>query len=583
MAFDLVVRNGMIVDGSGLARYRADVGVKDGRIAEIGRLDGVAAKETIDAEGRVVAPGFVDGHTHMDAQIFWDPIGTSSCFQGVTTVLMGNCGFTLAPCREAEADLVFRNLERAEDISRAAMLAGIKWRWESFPQFLDVLDTLPKGINYAGYMGHCALRTYVMGQRAFTDAATDDDLRRMVDLTKEAVAAGAHGFSTTRSVNHQTSDDKPVASRLATWEEFETLVKAMGGGMVEVAGEPRGAESDKARRYYEGLSKLSIESGRPITFGLFNRRTLPGGWRSTFDIVERTNRQGGRMFAQVHSRALNVLLSFETQLPFDKWDVWRDMRKLPLAEQKAWLLDADRRRRLVEVASRPYEGPTVRGTEARPPEWDWIYAMTDMREPRKSMAELARQRNTHPVELMIDMALERDMKFFMIQPIANENQEEALELMKHPRSVVTFSDSGAHVSQIMDSSLQTHLLSHWVRDRQAFTLEEAVKLITNDTATQFGFHDRGLLREGAGGRHRGVRPRHGRAAHARGRVRPAGRRQAAEADLRGHARHHRERRGAAARQRAHRQPAGPAAAAARSLTPDAQEEARPLSCHDAAA
>jgi N-acyl-D-amino-acid deacylase len=496
MTFDLVIKNGMIVDGSGLPRFRGDVAVRDGKIAEIGRMDGVAAKETVDAEGHVVAPGFVDGHTHMDAQIFWDPHGTSSCFQGVTSVVMGNCGFTLAPCREAEADLVFRNLERAEDISRAAMLAGIKWRWESFPEFLDVLDTLPKGINYAGYMGHCALRTYVMGQRAFTDEATPDDLARMVTLTREAIAAGAHGFSTTRSVSHQTSDDKPVASRLATWGEFETLVKAMGAGMVEVAGEPRGADSGKARKYYEDLSKLAIESGRPITFGLFSRRTYPRGWRSTFDIIERTAQQGGRMFAQVHSRALSVLLSFETHTPFDKWDVWRDMRAKPLSEQKKALQDPEMRRNLVEVASRPYDGPTVRGAEARPPEWDHVYAMTSMRGPHKTMAELARQKNTHPVEVMIDMALERDMKFFMMQPIANENQDEALELMKHPRSVVTFSDSGAHVSQIMDSSLQTHLLSHWVRDKQAFTLEEAVKLITCDTATQFGFHDRGLLREG---------------------------------------------------------------------------------------
>ncbi|CAN5311035.1 amidohydrolase family protein [soil metagenome] len=498
MAFDLLVRNGMIVDGSGLPRYRGDVGVTDGKIVEIGRITG-SAKETLDAEGHVVSPGFVDGHTHMDAQIFWDPIGTSSCYQGVTSVVMGNCGFTLAPCREAEADLVFRNLERAEDISRAAMLAGIKWRWESFPEFLDVLESLPKGINYAGYMGHCALRTYVMGQRAFTDEASEDELAKMVYLVKEAVDAGAHGFSTTRSASHQTSDDKPVASRLASWHEFETLVKAMGAGMVEVAGEPRGAESDKAKAYYEGLSKLAIESGRPITFGLFNRRKTPGAWRSTFDIMERTARQGGRMFAQVHSRALNVLLSFETHLPFDTWELWKELRAKPLTEQKKALQDPDMRRRLVEIASKPYEGPEVRGAEARPPDWDWIYAMTDIKGPHKTMAELARQKNTHPVDLMIDMALERDMKFFMMQPIANENQTEALELMKHPRSVVTFSDSGAHVSQIMDSSLQTHLLSHWVRDKQAFTLEEAVKLITCDTATQFGFHDRGLLREGMAG------------------------------------------------------------------------------------
>ena len=496
MTFDLVVKNGMIVDGSGLPRYRGDVGVKDGKIAEIGRINGAAAKETMDADGRVVSPGFVDGHTHMDAQIFWDPIGTSSCFQGVTSVVMGNCGFTLAPCRAEEADLVMRNLERAEDISRAAMKAGIKWRWETFPQFLDVLETLPKGINYAGYVGHCAIRTHVMGQRAFTDEATEDDLKAMIHHTQEAIAAGAHGFSTTRSVAHQTSDDKPVASRLATWGEFEALVKSMGGGMVEVAGEPRGADGHKARAYYEGLSKLSIESGRPITFGLFSRRNNPGAWRTTFDIIERTNREGGRMFAQVHSRSLNVILSFETHLPFDKWEMWRDMRKLPLGEQKQWLLNADKRKQLVEIASKPYEGPTVVGAEARPPQWDYIYALTEMKGPHKSMADLARMKNTHPVDLMIDMALERDMKFFMTQPVANEDQTEALELMKHPRSVVTFSDSGAHVSQIMDSSLQTHLLSHWVREKQAFTLEEGVKMITCDTATQFGFHDRGLIREG---------------------------------------------------------------------------------------
>ena len=202
----------------------------------------------------------------------------------------------------------------------------------------------------------------------------------------------------------------------------------------------------------------------------------------------------------------------------------------------------------------------MRGTEARPPEWDCIYAMTDMKGPHKSMAELARQKNTHPVELMIDMALERDMKFFMIQPVANENQTEALELMKHPRSVVTFSDSGAHVSQIMDASLQTHLLSHWVRDKQAFTLEEAVKLITCDTATQFGFHDRGLLREGMAADIVVFDPDTVAPAHARGRDRSAGRRQAPAAEGRRHARHDRQRPGAAARQRADRQSAGQAAA-----------------------
>ena len=498
MAYDLVIRNGTVVDGSGSPGYRADVGVKDGKIVSVGRIR-APATETIDAEGHVVSPGFVDGHTHMDAQIFWDPIGTSSCFHGVTSVVMGNCGFTLAPCREAEADLVFRNLERAEDISRAAMLAGIKWRWETFPQFLDVIDTLPKGINSSGYMGHSALRTYVMGQRAFTDKATDDDLKAMVHQLKEAIRAGAIGFSTTRSVNHQTSDDKPVASRLASWQELATLVGAMGeldAGMLEIAGEASGAWNEKATGYYNDLATLSAETGRPITFGLFSARTSRDGWRKCLDIVDRSAREGGRMIVQVHSRALSVLLSFETHTPFDKWDVWRDVRALPLEAQKVALRDPETRRKLVEVANRPYEGPTVRGTEARPPQWEQVYLFDTTEGPHRSMADLARAKNTTPVELMIDLALERDLKLFLMQPIANEDQGDALELMKHPRSVVTFSDSGAHVSQIMDNSLQSHLLSHWVRDKQAFTLEQAVRMITFDTATQFGFHDRGLVREG---------------------------------------------------------------------------------------
>ncbi|TDJ26704.1 MAG: hypothetical protein E2O59_09520, partial [Gammaproteobacteria bacterium] len=218
MTYDLLVKNGTVIDGSGGARYRADVAVQDGQIVAIGRLNEKAAT-VIDAEGHVVSPGFVDGHTHMDAQVFWDPIGSCSCYHGVTSVVMGNCGFTLAPCRESEADLVFRNLERAEDLSREAMLAGIDWSWETFPEFLDAVDDLPKGINYAGYIGHSALRTYVMGERAFTDLATEDDLKKMCAHVHQAMIAGAVGFSTSRTRNHLTTDGGPVASRIAGWDE----------------------------------------------------------------------------------------------------------------------------------------------------------------------------------------------------------------------------------------------------------------------------------------------------------------------------------------------------------------------------
>ena len=496
MAYDIVIKNGMVVDGSGGARYRGDVGVKDGKITKIGRIN-ETADDVIDAEGHVVSPGFVDGHTHMDAQVFWDSLGTCSCYHGVTSVVMGNCGFTLAPCREAEADLVFRNLERAEDIDRGAMLEGIKWQWETYPEYLDVVDKLPKGINYSGYIGHSALRTYVMGERAFDEAASEDDLKAMSHQVKEAVKAGALGFSTSRSPSHRTSDDRQVASRAADFAEIKTLVHAMGeldAGIFQLAME-RG-DRDYVLQNYTDLKNLSINSGRPITFGSLSRRESPGLWRDCYDIIEKGNLEGARLFTQVHSREINSVMSFETHLPFDNWDVWRDIRALPLDQQKAALRDPETKKKLIEIASRPYQGPTVIGGEARPPEWDMFYVMESEKWAHRTMADIARERGVVPAEAMIDMALEHDLKLFFRQPIANENMDDALDLMKHPHSCVTFSDSGAHVSQIMDSSLQTHLLSHWVRDKQAFTLEEAVRLVTYDTATQWGFHDRGLIREG---------------------------------------------------------------------------------------
>jgi N-acyl-D-amino-acid deacylase len=500
MAFDLVVKNGTVIDGSGLPRFRADVGVRDGRIASIGRIR-ERAREVIDADGHVVAPGFVDGHTHMDAQIFWDPYGTCSCWHGITSVVMGNCGFTLAPCSSKDKHLVIRNLERAEDISAAAMDAGIEWSWTTYREFLDTLERLPKGINYSGYLGHSALRTYVMGERAFDVGATDDDMRAMEAELRDAIEAGAMGFTTSRSPSHETPDRRPVASRMATWEEVRRLVGVMGdlnAGIFEIAGEgvDRSSGGEEARRdYHRRLRELAVETGRAITFGLFGRKDAPGIWREYVRLIDETAAAGGRMFAQVHSRALSAILSFKTQTPFDKLPVWRDIRKLPLAEQRERLSDRSLRPQLVQAARAKFEGKPV-GTEARPAVFDWLFVMENVHGPHRSVAEVARQRQCDPVDAMIDLALERDFDAFFFQPIANEDQDVALELMRYKHAVVTFSDSGAHVSQLMDSSLQTHLLAHWVREKQAFTLEEAVRMLTLVPASYWGFADRGLLREG---------------------------------------------------------------------------------------
>ena len=499
MSYDLVIKNGTVIDGSGLPRYRADVGVRHGRIVTIGRIR-ERARDVVDAEGQVVTPGFVDGHTHMDAQIFWDPLGTSSCWHGITSVVMGNCGFTLAPCAKENKHLVVRNLQRAEDIPPAAMEAGIEWRWTTFPEFLDCLDSLPKGINYGGYVGHSAVRTYVMGERAFEQAASEDDLKAMEREVRDAIRAGAIGFTTSRSPAHETPDGRYVASRLATWDEVRRLVGVMGelnAGLFEIAGEgvDRAPGDPGLRDYHVRLRDLAVETGRPVTFGVFSRRGVPDVWRTYLDLLDETAAAGGRMFAQVHSRSLSALLSFKTQMPFDRLPVWKELRALPLAEQRRRLHDPELRRRLIE-ASGESDGQRPVGAEARAADYDWLLVFDTVEGPHRTVAEVARERGQHPAETMIDLALARDLDLFFLQPVANEDQDYALELMRHPRAVVTFSDSGAHVSQLMDSSLQTHLLYHWVRRKQAFTLEQAVRMLTLVPATLWGFADRGLIREG---------------------------------------------------------------------------------------
>jgi len=496
--YDLIIRNGTIVDGSGMPRFRGDVGIAGGKIAAIGKVrDG--ARETIDADGHVVAPGLIDAHTHMDAQVFWDALGTCSCWHGVTSVVMGNCGFSLAPCGEKDKLLVMRNLERAEDISPDAMQAGIKWSWTTFAEYLDAVERQPKGINYAAYMGHSALRTYVMGQRAFDEQATTEDLQMMREELGDAIRAGAIGFTTSRTSNHQTPDGRPVASRIANWDEVRSLVGVMGdlgAGIFEIAGEDTGAEGARLDDYLARLKTLAVDTSVPVTYGMFSSRRAPDYWRHYFKLADETAAAGGRMFIQVHSRSLNILLSFETMMPFDRIPAWKEIRKLPLAEQEAALRNPETRRKLVEAARDRGQAERGVGAEARSANYKWIFPLLRPTPPHRSIAEIADAEHKDPVDVMIDLALAKNLKQFFMQTLVNEDQDRVLEMMKHPRSVVTFSDSGAHVSQIMDSSLQTHVLSHWVREKQALTLEQAIRMMSFVPAYHWGLKGRGLLREG---------------------------------------------------------------------------------------
>ncbi|MDE0202215.1 MAG: amidohydrolase family protein [Rhodospirillaceae bacterium] len=503
MTFDLLIRNGTLVDGSGTPRYRADVGVKQGQIAEIGRIRS-PANETIDAEGMIVAPGFIDGHTHMDAQVAWDPAGTCSCWHGVTTVVMGNCGFALAPCKPEAREWFAECLEAVEDIPKDAMVAGIDWRWETFPDYLDAVESFPKAINYAAYIGHSALRMYAMGERALDREADEDDLEFMADLVQEALRAGAVGLSSSRATTHIRPDGGPVASRIANWDEIAHLVHAMAelnAGIFQVGPDVSGGEAQGA--CLDELTKIAVSSGRPLMLGVLSTRQgdNPNPLEFQFDWMDWVAAKGGRVLGQATTRSINAMFSLKSYLPFDALPAWRDIRALPVAEQQARFRDPDTRASLVAAeAGMPPRGNEFQGggaatTNPRKPDYANLFPMFDVNWDEPSIEELARTSNRNPVEVMLDlMAEDADLLFF--QPLVNETPDEVRRMLENPRSLATFSDSGAHVCQEMGSSLQTHLLSYWVRAKQAFTLEEAVRMLTFDNASAWDMHDRGLLRPG---------------------------------------------------------------------------------------
>lgn len=503
MALDLVIRGGTVVDGSGKARFTSDVGIADGKIVEVGRVTSVAAR-TIDADGLMVSPGFIDGHTHMDAQVAWDPLGTCSCWHGVTSVIMSNCGFALAPCKPADRDWYARCLSAVEDIPTEAMAAGIDWSWETFPQYLATVERLPKAINYGMYIGHSALRMYVMGKRALSEKATEDDMTRMAAAVKEALRAGAMGFSSSRASTHVTPDDTPVASRIAEWEEIDRIIAAMAeldAGIFQIG--PDIASGAAHRAFLARLREVALAYKRPIMFGVLATKQGddPTGWAYQTKYIDDTVAAGGRMFGQGTTRSINAIFSLKSYLPFDVLPAWRPIRALPLAEQMKRLADPGVRRDLVaaEEKMKPrdnvFQGGGAATTDPRKPDYSNLFAMKGVDWDDPTVEQLARARGLHPVEVMIDLSLANENQVY-VQPLVNESPDDVLGILKHDRTLATFSDSGAHVCQEMGSSLQTHLLSYWVRKRGAFTLEQAVKKITHDNAKAWELNDRGLVREG---------------------------------------------------------------------------------------
>lgn len=500
---DLLIRGGTVVDGSGTKRYRADVGISAGRIAALGRVN-EPARRVIDADGLIVAPGFIDGHTHLDAQVMWDPLGTCSCYHGVTSVVMSNCGFTLAPCKPQDREWYASCLSYVEDIPAAAMAAGIDWTWETFPQYLAAVERRPKALNYAMYVGHSALRMYVMGRRALTDQASVDDIRAMTRLIEEALRAGALGVSTSRTHTHLTPDGTPVASRLAAWDEIDAIFAAMaeaGTGIFQVGPELLTHKANVA--FLQHMRDLALRYKRPVMFGLIGTRQGddPVSWQTQAKVIKDVNDAGGRMFGQGTTRSINAIFCLKSYLPFDVLPEWRDVRSRPLEDQARLLRDPARRRQLVAAESRmkpkdnKLQGGGAATTDPRKPDYSNLFVLKGVDWDDPTVEEIARARGAHPVETMIDLSLENPDQVY-VQPVVNERPEDVLGMLTHDFTLATFSDSGAHQAQEMGSSLQTHFLHYWVNRRGAFTIEQAVRKMTHDNAQAFELKDRGLVREG---------------------------------------------------------------------------------------
>ncbi|UYN93064.1 MAG: amidohydrolase family protein [Enhydrobacter sp.] len=488
MAYDLKITNGTIVDGSGKPGFVGDVGIADGRIVSLGRAEG-SATTTIDAKGRVVAPGFVDVHTHYDAQILWDRLLSISPWHGVTTTVIGNCGFGVAPTRAAHRNLVLQTLEKVEGMSLDALQAGLgtAWPFETFPQYLDTLEKRGSAINVAALFGHTPLRLYVMGEESTERAATPDEIKAMKGLVREAMEAGAIGFGTSVSVSHNGYAGKPVPSRQATVEEMDQLVSVMGEmkrGLMQIT-----IGRDFSTRH---MAEVSRKYGVPVTWtALLSHLYGPGGHRKQLDLAAEQRRSGAMVIPQVSCRPLNFEFTFAE--PFIL-DVMKFMNELAIAEARE---PGARRRAYADPAWREKLRSEV--TPLFRDWWDrvviaWAPSARELEE--QPLAAAAARLGKDPVDLALDLALANDLQARFRMAVMNFDEKEVAELITDPHTIIALSDAGAHASQLCDACYSTHLLGHWVRERGTLTVEQAVHHLTQRPAEMFGITDRGLLAEG---------------------------------------------------------------------------------------
>ncbi len=497
--FDLIVRNGSVVDGTGAPAVRADIGVLGDRVSAIGDLRGELAPVEVDASDRIVTPGFVDIHTHLDAQLAWDPIGTSSCWHGVTTVVMGNCGVTFAPCRPDDREYLAEMMESVEDIPARAILDGLPWDWVSYGEYLASVDRMPKGVNVGGMVGHCAVRYHVMGDRSLGEApASAEDIAAMCELVDEAMKGGALGFSTSRTFLHRVPDGRPVPGTYAAPEELLAIGDVLGRhgrGVFEAAARLGEGDDDSlknTRAEIRWMSELSRRTGRPVTFGLAQSNRRPDLYSRVLQLTEEGNLIGGRVRPQTTARGVGILLGIANNTPYGRCPAWQALREVPLADRLVAMRDPERRAELIAQADAQTQTLDSRSV--------FVLAGPDARYEctiDDSLAAHAERRGVSPAEAFIDLSIESDGAAAVNFPFLNQSLDAVADMLGNKTVVMGLADAGAHVGQIMDASQPTFFLTYWVREKGLFSIEEGVRRLTSDTAGLFGVKDRGVLRPGA--------------------------------------------------------------------------------------
>jgi N-acyl-D-aspartate/D-glutamate deacylase len=493
---DLLLRGGRVCDGTGAPARDADVAIDGGRVVELGSVD-AAARRTIDVGGLIVAPGFVDVHTHYDAQVTWDGLCTPSCWHGITSVVVGNCGFSLAPCRPGDRDRLLRMLEHVEGMPLASLRAGVRWEWESFPEYLRMLRARRLGPNVAALVGHSALRTWVMGEDAYAREARADEIEAMAALVREGMAAGALGFATSRSPAHVGEGGRPVPSRRASRDELAALVRAMAAserGVVEITTETFPVSAEELA----WLQALARETHRPISFSaILDVPDRRDAWDGVYAALRAGIDTGAAVFPQVSCRPMRFDFDLETGCAsLDAMPCWRRWRAASSnAERLALLDDADFRAavkaetvgRTSAPASRRWADVVLE--EATRPEHEPLLGRT--------LAEIAATRGGDAIDALLDLSAAEELRARFSMLLINYDDEHVGPLLRRPESLIALSDAGAHVSVLCDAGYATHLLGHWVRERGLFGWEEAVRRLTSMPAAIYGLADRGVLAPGA--------------------------------------------------------------------------------------